>query len=213
MGRDYNPDIRKNNPLYLVRQAQELLNISQSHNNASSLIYACLDLRIALEILDLHTILTSVGNDDRILLIEDSKPKNGIDKIGRKRGVLKERYQLFFQAICEVVGVEGKSFDFKNSKDLQYHLSSYIHSYYMTDDDLKYDSLIMQSAREVINRVITFIKNSLNYTQTSGYVVGLEISTLPEEDKLLLDEWKNTPNMDYEYLKSKIAENVKNRDK
>ena len=31
-----------------------------------------------------------------------------------------------------------KSFDFKRSKDLQFNLSTYIHSYYMNNDDLKY---------------------------------------------------------------------------
>jgi hypothetical protein len=150
MKREYNPDIRENDPIFLLRNIKELLLIAKTNKNSSSLIYACLDCRIALELLDLNLILHSVRLIDRQQIIEDSKPKNGIYRINKKVGCLKEKYQMFFQAFCEIVGVPAKSFDFKKSKDLQFNLSTYIHSYYLNNDELKYDSKTMQNAIKIM---------------------------------------------------------------
>jgi hypothetical protein len=158
MEREYNPNIRENDPIFLLRNIQELLLIAKENKNSSALLYACLDCRIALEILDFNIILHSVDPIERQKIIEDSKSKNGIDRINKKVGILKEKYQMFFQVFCEIVGIQAKSFDFKRSKDLQYNLSSYIHSYYMNNSDLNYDSEIMKGAINIINEVIEFIE-------------------------------------------------------
>ena len=130
----YKAEFRENDFIYLRRQAQELLLFANDHKNSNALIYGCLDTRIALEILDLKKILASVNSSEINIIIEESKPKNGIDRINKKQGSLKERYQLFYQAVCELLGVNDKYYDFKKSKDLQHKLSTYIHSYYMTQD-------------------------------------------------------------------------------
>ncbi len=98
MEREYNPNIRENDPIFLVRNIQELLLIAKENKNSSALLYACLDCRIALEILDFNIILHSVDPIERQKIIEVSKSKNGIDRINKKVGILKEKYQMFFQA-------------------------------------------------------------------------------------------------------------------
>ena len=211
MKREYNPDIRENDPIFLLRNVKELLLIGAANKNSSSLIYACLDCRIALELLDLNLILHSVGPNERQQIIEDSKPKNGIDRVNKKVGSLKEKYQMFFQAVCEIVGVPAKSFDFKKSKDLQYNLSTYIHSYYMNNDDLKYESKTMQNAIEIINEVDKFITSSLFIEDDAYIVVGINIDTIPVEDKLILDEWKVSNSMKYEDLMIRLKENIAKR--
>ena len=207
MEREYNPDIRENDPPYLLRQVQELLLIATANKNSSALIYACLDTRIALEILDLNVMLHSVIAEERKLIVEESKPKNGIDRVNKKQGSLKEKYQLFFQAVCETLSVDAKFYDFKKSKDIQYRLSTYIHSYYMTNEDLKYESVLMQNAITVIKEFETFIKTSFPIKDGSLIMTGINISTIPDNDKLILDEWKISNSMSYEDLKSRLKEN------
>ncbi len=207
MERKYNPDLRENDPPYLLRQVQELLLIASANKNSSALIYACLDSRIALEILDLNIMLHSVNAEERIIIVEESKPKNGIDRLNKKQGSLKEKYQLFFQAVCETLSVDAKSYDYKKSKDIQYKLSTYIHSYYMTNEDLKYDSPLMQNAIIVIKEFETFLKTSFPIKGDTLIMTGINISTMPEKDKIILQEWKISNSMSYEDLKNRLKEN------
>lgn len=207
MERKYNPDVRENDPTYLLRQVQELLLIATTNKNSSALIYACLDSRIALEILDLKIMLHSVSAGERKLIIEESKPKNGIDRVNKKQGSLKEKYQLFFQAVCETLSVNAKFYDFKKSKDIQYKLSTYIHSYYMTNEDLKYDSIAMQKAISIIKEFEIFLKTSFPVKNDTLIITGINISTIPENDKIILQEWKASNSMSYEDLKRRLKEN------
>ncbi|WP_036154256.1 hypothetical protein [Maribacter forsetii] len=205
---EYKPDIRINNPIYLLRQVQELLLIAETHKNSSSLIYACLECRIALELLDLNLILHSVKSEEREQIIEDSKPKNGIDRVNKKIGSLKHKYQLFFQAICELFDFGNEYYNYKKSKDLQYRVSTYIHSYHMTDEELKFDSENMHTCLELIKEVDDFIKTSLPIEDGAYIVLGIEIETMPEEDKLVLNEWKSSNTMNYDDLKEKLSKNL-----
>lgn len=120
---EYKPDVRINNPIYLLIQVSELLKIARTYKNSSSLIYASLDCRIALELMDLNIILHSVPYEERPQIIEDSIPKDGISRINKKIGALKHKYQMFFQAVCELSELENKYYDFKKSKELQFELS------------------------------------------------------------------------------------------
>lgn len=206
MNRFYNPNIRENDSAYLLRQVQELLLIAEHNKSSSPLIYACLDSRIALEILDLNIILHSVNKEERIQIIENSKPKNGIDRINKKEGSLKEKYQLFFQAVCEVLNVNGKFYDFKKSKDIQYRLSTYIHSYYMTNEDLKYNSLLMQNAIKIIKEFEDFIKTAVPVENNSMVIIGTNFKNLPVNDKILFEDWK-TSLITYDELKEKLRLN------
>jgi hypothetical protein len=208
---EYKPDIRINNPIYLLRQVQELLIIAEHHKNSSSLIYACLECRIALELLDLNLILSTVKPVERLQILEDSKPKNGIDRVNRKVGSLKHKYQLFFQAICELFEFGNEYYDYKKSKDLQYKVSTYIHSYHMSDEQLQFESENMQNCIKLIKEVDSFIKGSLPIEDGAYIVLGLEIESMPEDDKIVLDEWKTSNTMTYELLKEKLLENLENR--
>lgn len=204
MSREYVPNMRENDPIFLLRNAHELLQIGRENGNSSSLIYACLDTRIALEILELNIILHSAKPEERSQILEMTKPKNGIEKIGKKQGTLKEKYQLFFQAVCEIVKIDAKSFDFKKSKDLQNKLSTYIHSYYMTNEELKYESEIMQNSIKIINEVSEFIKSYLTIENDSYVIYGM---LMKSEDNILLEKWKETNKMTYEELKDNIRKN------
>lgn len=159
----YKTDIRLNNPIYLLRQVEELLKIAKENKNSSSLIYASLECRIALELMDLNFLLHSVKREEREQIIIDSRPKNGIDRVNSKVGTLKYKYQFFLQAICEILDIGNERFDYKKSKDLQYELSTYIHSYYMNDLELEYNSNNMENCFNLILEADRFIKSSMPY--------------------------------------------------
>ena len=207
----YKPDIRINNPIYLLRQVEELVKLAREYENSSSLIYASLDCRIALELMELNFLLASVKPEEREQIIIDSKPKNGIDRVNNKVGSLKYKYQFFLQAICEVLEISNERFDYKKSKELQYQLSNYIHSYHIDNPDLEFKSENMQKCLHLIIEVDRFIKSSMPYENGTWTMLGMEISSMPEKDREVLDEWKISSNMTYEELKEKLKLNHNSR--
>lgn len=209
----YKPEIRINNPIYLLKQVEELLKIATAHKNSSSLIYATLECRIALELMDLNFLLHSVTSNEREQIIIDSKPKNGIDRVNKKVGVLKQKYQFFLQAVCELLDVVNEYYDYKKSKELKYQVSTYIHSYHMTNEELKYDSENMQNCKNLILEVDEFIKSSLPEKDGTYTMLGMEIALMPEEDRQVLNEWKTSNTMTYVELKETLSENIKLRRK
>lgn len=205
----YKPDIRKNNPIYLLRQVEELLKIAREHKNPSSLIYASLECRIALELMDLNFLLHSVKREEREEIIIDSKPKNGIDRVNNKVGSLKHKYQYFLQAICEILNIGNERYDYSKSKDLQYKISTYIHSYHFEDLELEYDSENMQNCMALIKEIDKFIKSSMPYENGTWTMLGMEISSMPKNDREVFEEWKISSKMTYDELKEKLARNHK----
>ncbi len=207
----YKPDIRINNPIYLLKQVEELLKITTTHKNSSSLIYASLECRIALELMDLNFLLHSVTASEREQIIIDSKPFKGIDRVNKKVGALKQKYQHFLQAVCELLDVGIEYYDYKKSKDLQYKVSTYIHSYHMTNEELKYESEDMKTCYNLILEVDEFIKSSLPEKDGTYTILGMEIASMPEEDRQVLNEWKTSNTMTYEEMKETLSENIRLR--
>lgn len=208
--REYYPNKRINDPAYLLHHVDYLLEIAKEYENSSSLIYACLDSRIALEYCDLQLILASVRPEERQKVLESSKPKNGIERMNNKHKALKEKYHSFFQIVSELLGVSWNKYDFKKSKELQNKLSTYIHSYYMLDDEIDFNSDTMQAAFQLIDEVREFIQNGLNFRGSDYQIIGVEIASIPEEDKELLAEWKEN-RITQEELKKKLASNIEMR--
>ncbi|WP_103072172.1 hypothetical protein [Aquimarina sediminis] len=207
----YKPDIRINNPIYLLKQVEELLKIATTHKNSSSLIYASLECRIALELMDLNFLLHSVTASEREQIIIDSKPFKGIDRVNRKVGVLKQKYQYFLQCVCELLDVGIEYYDYKKSKDLQYKVSTYIHSYHMTNEELEYESEDMKICYNLILEVDEFIKSSLPEKDGTYTMIGMEIASMPEEDRQVLNDWKTSNTMTYEEMKEILSENIRLR--
>lgn len=207
----YTPDVRINNPIYLLKQAEELIKIGNSHKNSSSLIYASLECRIAIELLDLNFLLCSVSENEREKIIIDSKPKNGIDITNNTVGALKYKYQFFLQAVCEILGIQNEIYNYNKSKKLQHALSTYIHSYYLIDVEIKYESEYMQNCLKLLLESINFVKASMPNDNGTFTMMGMEISSMPEEDRAVLKEWKTSNTMKYHEMKKILEENIRFR--
>tara|TARA_R110000764_G_C11010292_1_gene383151 strand:- start:1421 stop:1861 length:441 start_codon:yes stop_codon:yes gene_type:complete len=137
-------ELRLHRTDWLIIQAQNLVKQGLTSRAPSLLFYACFEARLALERFDLDIVLASVSQEERLKIIDGCKPKNGIEKQGRKVGALKERYQIFIISVFEALEMKSNFYDFKESKSLQNKLSSYIHSYYMADTYINIESQVLK---------------------------------------------------------------------
>lgn len=209
--REYNPTKRLQDPYYLTINAEVLKVGAIATENSSALIYACVDLRTSLELIEFIILLGSVSQELRPEIIELGKTKNGIDKANKRIKSLKEKFQFFYQAVCEIAKVSGKKFDFKKSDDLQFALSKYLHSFIRHPLDINFNSEFMQSAIPLIDDTIKFIRDYISYDNSEMKIQCIDINSIPLEDKMLLEEWKNSSKMTYEELKERLSENFEKR--
>jgi len=209
----FNPNIRTTRPDWLTLQAQYLVQNALRLNNASFLIYACLEARLALEKSDLDIVLVSIPAESRDEIIELSKTKNGIDKQGRKIGALKERYQLFVTTLFEAIEVKANLYDFKRSKELQNELSYFIHSYHFFYPEMTADFDVLSPIPQLVQDTEDFLRSSFKVEGEGHAVKGIEIASLPAEDFALLQEWKDNTKMTREELLEKLITNRDNRRK
>lgn len=207
----HNANIRLNDPDWLIIQAKRLVDMANEHQNASSLIYACLEARLALESSDLQMILATVPEKLRPDFILASKPRHGINKLNKKVGSLKERYQLFILAIFEAVGFSTNFYDFKKSKELQGELSTYIHSYHFGSTQLQFDSHEMKVIPNLVEQVYSFIYATFYHDDGKHEIRSVDIVTLYPEDKAILDNWKVDTKMDFQDLVEQLRMNFNKR--
>ncbi|MGO4921612.1 hypothetical protein [Maribacter spongiicola] len=113
-----NEELRLHRTDWLIIQAQNLVKQGLRSRIPSLLFYACFEARLALESFDLNIVLASVSPEERMKILDDCKPKNGIEKQGRKVGALKERYQIFIISVFEALEMKSNFYDFKESKSL-----------------------------------------------------------------------------------------------
>ncbi len=160
---------------------------------------------------DLDIVLASAQPKERLAIIESCKPKNGIERQGRKIGALKERYQIFIVSVFEALGMKSNYYDFKESKRLQNELSSFIHSYYIFNEKITVDSEELSYIPSLISEVEKFVRKSF-YVEGEGHTIkSLELKSMPEDDKELLNIWKNDRKMTKEELVERLSENAKKR--
>jgi hypothetical protein len=209
--REYNPTKRLQDPLYLTINAEILKSGAIATKNSSAIIYACVDLRTSLELIEFIILLGSVSEELRPEIVELGKTKNGIDKANKKIKSLKEKFQLFYQALCETANISGRRFDYKKSDDLQFALSKYLHSFIRHPLEINFESIFMQDALILIDETIKFILDYISYETGEMKIQCINVNKIPSEDKLLLEEWKSSTRMTYEQLKERLSENLKNR--
>jgi len=209
--KEYNPNKRNQDPGYLICNAQYLKDFAINQENSSLIIYTCLDLRTALELTEFYFLLDSVGPEFRTEITIMAKSKNGIDKVNRKLKSLKDKFQKFYTAVCEVTGTKGEYFNFKKSHDFQFHLSQYLHTYTRDQADIDFNSKFMQNALPLIDEVTQFIKDSLMFDGKTYTIQNIDVNGIPSEDIEVLNEWKTNSKMTYEEMKSKLEHNLNKR--
>ncbi len=72
------------------------------------------DLRTALELIELVIFLVKFSDGLRPEIIESGKTKNRNNRANKKIKSLKEKFQLFYQAVCEVQYFQERVLTLKN---------------------------------------------------------------------------------------------------
>ncbi len=107
--------------------------------------------------------------------------------------------------------MKSNYYDFKESKRLQNELSSFIHSYYIFNEKITVDSEELSYIPSLISEVEKFVRKSF-YVEGEGHTIkSLELKSMPEDDKELLNIWKNDRKMTKEELVERLSENAKKR--
>ena len=206
--RTFSPSFRENDSVYMLRQAQFLIEKAKEHLNSNFLVYAALEARLSLEKLDLDFILASVDEEDRLQIQKESKRKHGIKRANKQVGILKERYQLFFKAVSEIIELPVEIYSIRDSLNLQHELSEFIHSYHFEDEDVRFGSEKLNKIPILVSEVEDFIKRVTCYDGSTYRIGNFQICSMPSEDKDLLNNWKNDSKYSYEQLKKELGENL-----
>ena len=203
----YKPSQRYHEVVWMLIHSEDLEKKAKKQFDTSKIIYCCLELRNAIEMLDFHLIIASAPDSEHNIIVEIAKPYHGNDKANNKYKSLKEKTQKFYECICEELGIPGKFYDYKKSNQLKFELSQYIHTYTRIPRDMEFESPFIKAAFPIIKEAREFMKASLIHDGESYIVQNLDYTTLPVEDKELLQEWKQG-NMDEDTLRKRILENV-----
>jgi len=206
----YKPSQRYHEVTWMLIHSEDLEKKARRQFDTSKIIYCCLELRNAIEMLDFHLIIASVPTSEHHVIAEIAKPYHGNDKANNKFKSLKEKTQKFYECVCEELGIPGKFYDYKKSNELKSELSQYVHTYTKTPKEMEFDSPFIKAAFTIIEAAREFMKASLIYDGESYIVQNLDFTTLAMEDKELLQEWKQDK-IDEDTLRNKIIANVNAR--
>ena len=206
----YIPSQRYHDVSWMLSHSKDLESKAKKQFDTSKVIYCCLELRNAIEMLDFHLLIASVANSEHQEIAELAKSFHGNDKANSRLKALKEKTQLFYKCVCEELGLPGKYYDYKKSNDLKFELSQYIHTYTRVPKEMKFDSSFIKAAFPIITKAREFIVNSLIFDGTHFIVQNIDYTALSIEDKELLQDWRQDK-IDESTLRKRIIENVNTR--
>lgn len=186
----YQPSKRTHNPSWLIHHSHDLLKKALRLEDSSKILYACLELRNCLEMVEFRLILASLEEHERSEVIALAKPHHGIEKTNKKVKTLNAKFQSFYKMVCEVYGIKGNAFDFCKSSELKNDLSEYIHIYTRTESELAYGSAFLNAAIPLIASAIGFLEHALNKGDGVYKLQNISITTLSDDDQQILQRWK-----------------------
>ncbi len=196
---------RINHQGWLLSHIKVLVNEAKKNQNASFILYACLECRNLLEKTEFDILLMSTSEDNWLTLVEKIKVRSGIQNVNKELKTLKYRLQSFSECLSRVSNLPVKTFDYRKSEELQKQLAEYIHTYTRTASEMTYGS-------EFLNQGLFRIKETLDFIESYYVKVGdsynfgiLNFETLKGGlfYKVFL-EWRDTVDTDTEALFLKL---------
>ncbi len=205
---------REHKPTWLLEYIEHLLKKANEFHNTSFVLYAALETRNLLELIEYSLIFMSLSEQEREKISETAHEKGAVEKFRNEYKTLKYKHLKFFQMVMELspslpsapIGIFNINIIDKYSKEI----SGSIHIYTKVDNDFIYKGDFVKATFEKIREICDFLrtnfvieKDGKNYFVTGNLV----ISSLPPKMKEIYLEWKNEPRQDetiLEELKKKI---------
>lgn len=193
---------------WIVCQINNLIKTSDADCNSSYVLYACLESRNLLELLEFTILKLSMMPEEfnnKILFIEK---KNGLEKCNKRIRTLNLKYQLF-NSVCLKVGYDlnSQSLKIKEVIDLKSQLARYIHSYYLSNEELKFESGFIQEGKNFCEKAIILYRES---TIVSGdgkrKISCFNPDTLSNGLKKIFEDWKKSPNENTKILEAEVRD-------
>ena len=202
----YIPSQRYHEVVWMLIHSEDLEKKAKRQFDTSKVLYCCLEIRNALEMVDFHLIIASVPNSEQDAIAEIAKNYHGNDRVNNKLKSLKEKTQKFYECVCDELNIPGKFYDYKKSNLLKTQLSQYIHTYTRKPAEMEFNNPFIKSAFPIINEAREFIKNSLISDGESLIVQNIDYASLSTEDKELFQQWKQDK-IDESALRMGISKN------
>ena len=190
---------------WLLMHIEVLLNEARKHQNVSFILYACLECRNLLELIEFELILMSTNENSREELIDKMKVKGGIQSVNKELKILKFRLQTFSECISKISDLPVKAYDYKKSEELQKGLSDYIHIYTRSQEELTFGSEFINNGIAKIQETKTFIKTFFVKSDDSYTYGVLNFETL--KGGRFFDEfinWRNSVDTDTDALYERL---------
>jgi hypothetical protein len=208
----FNSSQRIHNFAWIIEQSRSLEEKAIRQKDSSKIIYCCLELRTALEMLEFLLVLGSVPTPSYDEIISLSQKQNGVDSLNKKIKAITFKNQTFFEVLCNLLNIPGGVFNYSLSQDYKHRLSQYIHTYTMLPENLLFESEFIQKSFELIREVRAFLEKSLNRDDNGYNISVVEYATMPEEDKIILEDWR-LDRIDKDIMKNRLWENILERRK
>ena len=195
-------------PTWILLKIEDLIDKAKREKDSSKVLYACLESRNLIEMLKFSKIQCSIPEEERNATAERASGQNGLEKENKKLKVLNQKYQDFFQAVSEDANFSFTSFNASQCQKILDSLHAYIHTYTISEHEMIFSSNYVQEAFNVINNATAFVKSNMTYIQENNTyaIANIDVKTLPEWARIVLDAWKQDPKNDYENLKKSIAD-------
>ena len=199
---------RHHTPTWILKKIADLVDKGKRLEDSSSIIYACLEARNLLEMISMVKLQCSVPEEDRARITAAAKPQRGIQDVDKELKALRLKTQEFMKAILEVAKEGFPAFKISESEAIQSRLSQYVHNYTISMADMEFGSAYINAAFPAIDDAVAFAKANMIYNpDRNTFSIGnVDMTTLPEWAKFILEEWKTGRIRDKAALTAAIVE-------
>lgn len=206
---EFNTHERSNSPVWLICQINLLIKSAKQLSDTSLILYAALETRNLLELLELEILKTAVKGTDYAIFLREIKGKSGIQQMNKKYKSLKYRYQSFSSAASKAIFVEGhglNKFDIKITEEHCKELSNYIHIYTRDTEELKFESEYIQLGIQRIEESLEYLLSNFFTVIDGGLTYGLfDFSSFPPYVKNEFNKWLESVDEDEDPLIERLT--------
>ena len=197
--KEFNTQKREHNEGWIIKQIEELLEFANEQQNSSLVLYAALEARNLIEMVEYTIIKCGTPKNQWDNLEKDAKGIYGIQKSDGYK-TLRKKHQLFYQFVANSLDVESYAFDLNTAVNLKKELASYIHNFTVNDKEFNYDGSYVQNGIGFIKKILNTLDEFFNKNDNEGTYGNIIFDTLPEEYREVFTKWKLNNSDDLEEL-------------
>lgn len=191
LGRIYQSSHREHDFAWILRHCKDLEEKAKRQKDVSKILYCALELRNCLEMVEFYFLLASVDPKLHLTIKEIASQWKGNEKANKKIKALNFKAQKFQELASESSDISTTLFSYKKCDELKNKLSKYLHTYTLTEDEIKYNSTFIQEAFKIFNETRNWIEKWLLFDGKTYTIASIRWDSLKPEQKKLFERWKD----------------------